>query len=357
MRRSQYYNSLMWSALGALFIGFLILINKILLPFVVAFIVAYFLNPPANYLEKFLRSRALATISICAIFFTIVAGICITLLPLLYKQMLHLLEILPGYVKTLSENYLPTLQNNISRFSPEAASEVQSAIGGSSTKILGFISNFAIEMWSSGFAVLNIISLLVLTPIVTFYILRDWNRLLKKISSWLPPLHAEVIREQCRLIDQTLAGYIRGQTNVCLLLGVFYGAALSLVGLKFGFLIGLLSGLFSFVPFVGVLVGFVIAMILGFVQFGDADHLLMIAGVFAVGQFLEGNFITPKLIGDRVGLHPVWVIFGMLSGAALFGVVGILLAVPITAVLGVLLRFLVARYLESSLYRGIQSSE
>ena len=171
-----------------------------------------------------------------------------------------------------------------------------------------------------------------------------------KINTWLPPAYAPTIREQIRLIDNALSGYIRGQTNVCLLLGTFYAIGLSLVGLDFGLFIGLGTGLLSFIPYVGIMFGLVVGLIVAFFQFGDMTHISIVLGIFVLGQIIEGNFITPKLVGDKVGLHPVWIIFGMLAGAALFNFIGILLAVPVTAMIAVLVRFGLNKYLNSGFY-------
>jgi predicted PurR-regulated permease PerM len=200
--------------------------------------------------------------------------------------------------------------------------------------------------------VVNILSLLFITPIVTFYMLRDWDVMVSKVNAWLPRQHAETIRIQLREIDRTLAGFVRGQATVCLALGTFYGVGLTAVGLDLGLIIGLGSGLVSFIPYLGTLSGFVIGVALAFAQAQDWHLPAMVAGVFIVGQVLEGNFLTPKLVGDKVGLHPVWVMFALLAGATLFGFVGVLLAVPVSAVIGVLVRFGLSRYLVSPLYKG-----
>ena len=202
----------------------------------------------------------------------------------------------------------------------------------------------------STLAVVNVLLLIFITPIVTFYILLDWHKITNKVESWFPKAHTKTIKEQLSYVDTALSGYIRGQTNVCLLLGAFYAVGLSLAGLDFGLFIGLATGILSFIPYVGILFGVTIGMMVALFQFGDSIHLLLVFAIFVVGQFIEGNFITPKLVGDKVGLHPVWIIFGMLSGAALFDFVGVLLAVPVTAVLGVIVRFAMKKYLSSPIY-------
>ena len=193
---------------------------------------------------------------------------------------------------------------------------------------------------------------MVITPIVTFYLLRDWDLLVARIDGWLPRRHVDVIREQMRLIDRSLSGFVRGQLMVCLMLGVFYAIGLTVVGLDFGLVIGLATGLVSFVPYFGMLAGFVVGIGVAVAQFGSWVPVALVAAVFVIGQFVEGNFVTPRVVGNRIGLHPVWLIFALLAGGALFGFTGLLLAVPVAAVLGVLVRFSLERYLAGAAYRG-----
>ena len=199
-------------------------------------------------------------------------------------------------------------------------------------------------------AVVNVITLLFLTPVVAFYMLRDWDRLVAKIDELLPRHSALVIREQMAKIDETISAYLRGQVNVCFALSVYYVLALGLLNLKFFLIVGLVGGMLAFIPFVGAMSSFLAAMLIGWFQFGDFASLAIIGGIYAFGQVLEGNILVPNLVGDKIGVHPVWIIFGMLAGATLFGFVGILLAVPLTAVIGVLARFAIERYRGSELY-------
>jgi predicted PurR-regulated permease PerM len=192
----------------------------------------------------------------------------------------------------------------------------------------------------------------VITPVVAFYLLRDWDRIVIQIDSWLPRRYAETIREQVRAVDATLAGFLRGQGTVCLILAVYYGLGLSLAGLDFGLVIGLVAGLLSFVPYVGAIVGLLLSVGLALVQFDAWMPIAIVAAVFILGQVVEGNFLTPKLVGESVGLHPVWIIFALLAGSALFGFVGLLLAIPATAVVGVGVRFGLDRYLASAYFQG-----
>jgi predicted PurR-regulated permease PerM len=218
----------------------------------------------------------------------------------------------------------------------------------------GWFATVMQSLWSGGMALVNVVSLLVVTPIVAFYLLADWDRLVAKVDSWVPRDHVEDIRTIARDVDRALAGFIRGQGTVCLLLGLFYAIGLSIAGLKFGLAIGFGAGLLSFIPYVGAIVGGVLAIGVGLVQFWpDYSSVLVIAAVFAAGQFIEGNFLSPKLVGSSIGLHPVWMMFALLAFSYLLGFLGLLLAVPLAAIVGVLVRFGLSRYMHSRLYQGV----
>jgi predicted PurR-regulated permease PerM len=228
---------------------------------------------------------------------------------------------------------------------------IKSAATNISGVMVKLVGDFLTGVLQSGIAILNLLSLILITPIVAFYLLRDWDKVVRRLDTYLPRRHAQTIREQLAIIDDTLAGFVRGQINVCLILGTFYAVGLSLAGLKFGILIGLATGLLVIFPYVGLMVGMGAGLTLAFFQFDTLQPVFTVLGVFVIGQMMEGYFFTPKLVGEKVGLHPVWVIFGMLAGAALFGFVGILLAVPATAVIGVLIRFAMQQYLHSQYYQ------
>ena len=203
---------------------------------------------------------------------------------------------------------------------------------------------------ANGFAFINLISLILITPIVTFYMLRDWDTFVRKFEGLLPKKSKKGIMESMKEINVIIAGFIRGQLSVCLILGLYYSIGLKLVGLELGLLVGFIAGVISFIPYVGSITGFVLGIILAFAQFGDVTHVMYVVAVFLSGQFLEGNFLTPKLVGDSVGLHPVWVMFALLAGGVLLGFLGLMLAVPVAAIIGVLVRNMIKRYKQSSLY-------
>lgn len=341
---------LFWLIGLVLFITFVALVQEILLPFVVAIITAYFLDPVADRLEKWGCSRFIATLTIVSVFFLSVIALSALLIPVLYEQSVSLIEKIPTYIVWMREKLAPMLNDYIDAVHIGPLEEANTALNNVSGTIITFVTKILTGLLQSTIAMVNIVLLIFITPIVTFYFLQDWDVMVDKIRSWLPPAFVPVISEQARLIDRALSGYIRGQTNVCLILGTFYAIGLTLLRLDFGLFIGLGAGILTFIPYVGILFGLVVGLVVAFFQFQDLLHMGLVLGVFVIGQFIEGNFITPKLVGNKVGLHPVWIIFGMLVGAALFDFVGVLLAVPVTAILGVLARFALSKYLESPFY-------
>ncbi len=338
-----------WLALGVLFFVFLYLIRSILLPFVLGMFSAYFLDPAADRLEKWGFSRTVSTLIITFCFFVCFVLLSILVVPVIAEQLAGLIASWPDYMNQFNERFSPQLTHWLGEFRSES---IQSAVTDFSGMVAKFTGDFMSGLFQSGMAIVTFFSLILITPVVSFYLLRDWDRMIARIDSYLPRAHAKTIRQQARLIDQTLAGFVRGQLNVCLLLGAFYAISLSLIGLKFGIVIGLITGLLVIVPYVGWMLGATTGLAVAFFQFESYPPILAVLAVFVVGMCMEGYAITPKLVGEKVGLHPVWIIFGMLAGAALFGFVGVLLAVPVTAVLGVLIRFAIQQYLDSHYYRS-----
>lgn len=336
------------------FIGVLWLLQDILLPFIAGFVLAYFLDPVADALERLKIPRVLATLIILSV---AIAGVVIGVLvviPVLADQALKLAQDLPALAQALVAR--------LDEVTPQALKDMLAKAGGTSTgslgdmagKATGWFATVVQSVWSGGMALVNVLSLLIITPIVAFYLLSDWDKLVAKVDSWLPRDHVEEVRMIARNIDSAMAGFIRGQGTVCLLLGLFYAIGLSLAGLKFGLAIGLGAGLLSFVPYVGAIIGGVLAIGVGLVQFWpDYSAVILIIGIFVAGQFIEGNFLSPKLVGGSIGLHPVWMMFALLAFSYLFGFVGLLLAVPLAAVVGVLVRYGISRYLGSKLYTGV----
>jgi predicted PurR-regulated permease PerM len=327
-------------------------LRSVLLPFVAGMAVAYMLDPVADRLERWGVSRTVATSIITAVFFLTLILAFFFLVPVLQSQVASFAKRLPHYLDALRDSITVWVQRVEMRVDPADAERLRAAMGDFSGKVIAWLGGMLSSLWSGGLALVNLLSLIFITPVVAFYFVRDWDKLVARIDHWLPREHADAIRDLVREIDTMLAGFARGQALVCLFLGTFYSIGLSIVGLDFGLVVGIAAGLLSFVPFVGTIGGFVVSVGLAFLQFSDWRWIAATAGVFLVGHLIEANFLSPKLIGDRVGLHPVWIIFALLAGGALLGFVGVLLAVPVAASVGVLARYALKRYLASPLYGG-----
>lgn len=342
-----------WGVIAILFFIFLFLIRSILLPFVLGIFTAYFLDPAADRLEKVGLSRGLSTVIITGGFFVIIALMSVLVIPALASQLSGLIIAIPGYVTEFERSATPLITKWLGD-SPladmEAIRNAASNLSGMALKVAG---EFIAGLFQSGMSFVNLLSLVLITPVVAFYLLDDWDRIIARLDQLLPRAHADTIRAQVGIINQTLAGFVRGQLNVCLILSIYYSLLLSLLGLHFSIVIGIVTGMLVIVPYAGWTMGTVIGLGVAFFQFEDISRVWAIAGVFIAGMVMEGYFLTPKLVGEKVGLHPVWIIFGMLCGAALFGFVGILLAVPVSAVIGVLIRFAIQQYIQSSYYQGV----
>ena len=351
-RISPGRQALIWLAVAAIVVAFLMLTSSVLLPFVAGMAVAYFLDPLADRLEAWGCSRLLATILITVAFFVVVIALAVLLVPLLQAQLVALVGKLPEVVSTVTAWLGPVQDRLETLVSAERMAEIRDATRSFSGTLISWLGGALTSLVKGGLAFFNLISLLVITPIVSFYLLRDWDRLIAKLDGWLPRQSADAVRGVMRDIDRTVAGFVRGQGTVCLFLAAFYGVGLSLVGLEFGLSIGLATGFISFIPYFGMLIGMATAFAVALAQFSDPLPFVWILVVFGAGQVIESMLLTPKLVGDRVGLHPVWVIFALLAGGAIFGFTGVLLAVPVAATIGVLARFFLERYLASDLYGG-----
>jgi len=347
-----------WLAAAAVFLLVLWLLNDILLPFVVGMVVAYFLDPVVVRLQRLGLSRTMATTAVTVVAVLLSVGIAMAILPPLFGQLQALIVKAPEYVVKAALRIQPLLEPLLARLGlqPLSVQDLQSQAAQWAGKAFAIAGGVAGGVAQGGVAIINLLGLLFITPVVTFYLLRDWEKILAAVDNGLPLDHADTIRKLARESDSAIAGYVRGQALVCLCLGSIYAIGLSLVGLQFGLVIGLVAGAISFIPFVGTFVGAVMAIGMALAQFPpEWMGVVKVAAVFLFGQVLEGNVLSPKLVGDRVGLHPVWIMFALLAGGSLFGFVGILVAVPTAAIIGVIVRHLLGRYRESAIYRGEQS--
>ncbi|MEL6240316.1 MAG: AI-2E family transporter [Pseudomonadota bacterium] len=338
-----------WSIAAAVFLLLLWFLGNQLLPFVLGAAIAYFLDPVADKLERMGCSRVVAVglITLGAILVFVIMALLVV--PTLVEQAVLLFNTAP----TLAQNIGTFLTQQFPDLLNEESTLRQSlnSIGEAVRNRGGELLNTAL---TSAASLLNVVVLFIIVPVVAVYLLLDWDRMIAKIDDLLPRDHAPVIRRLAHEIDQTLAAFIRGMGTVCLILGTYYAIGLMLVGLQFGLVVGLIAGLLTFIPYLGVLIGGILAFGLALFQFwGDWVSLGLVAGIFMFGQFVENNFLTPNLVGNSVGLHPVWLILALTVFGSLFGFVGMLVAVPLAAALGVLVRYLVERYTDSRLYRGV----
>ena len=350
---------LFWLAgLAALLAG-LWLLGPVLTPFIIGLVLAYFLDPVADRLESWGLPRLLATALILLVGLGLLVLSVVILLPLLVRQANVFIDNLPHYVQTL----VGLFETNAPQWLKDAVNEsAQMPDGESAAKIAaaaaGWLAGLLRSIISGSMALFNVLSLLVITPIVLFYMLNDWDRMVALIDGWLPRDHAETVRGIARDIDTAMAGFIRGQGTVALFLGAFYATGLILAGLNFGLLIGLSAGVLSFIPYIGTFIGGALAIGMALIQFlPDWQYVLLIAAIFAAGQFIEGNFLSPWLVGGRIGLHPVWMMFALVAFGYLFGFTGLLLAVPLAAALKVIIAHGLRLYLDSALYHGERRAE
>ena len=343
-------NWLIWTAIFVIFCLLTYILRSVLLPFVAGIILGYLFDPWVSFLEKKRINRTLATFLVMFTAILVFIPIVAVLINLIDEQLARFIKIVPVYMTTIIKKIEPTiidLQTKFPSFDLQtAANSIQNSLSENSK----YISVFLKKIVSKSFALFNLLSLLMITPVVTFYMLRDWDRFVAKVDSLLPRKSKKSIRKQAKEIDRTLAGFIRGQLSVCLLLGAYYGLGLYFVGLDLGIIIGLLAGILSFIPYVGSITGFALSLLMATAQFNDGYHIALVIVVFLFGQFLEGNFLTPKLVGNSVGLHPVWIMFSLLAGGVLLGFLGLLIAVPTAAVIGVLIHHAIENYKHSGLY-------
>lgn len=328
------------------------LLRAALVPFVAGIIIAYLLNPVAGWIEKRGAARWLATTLVLLGFVVVLSTLFVVLVPVIAQQIGGLLAALPSYLNDLNAFLAPIVDRLQQRIEGQGVEELGAALSQYAGDAVNWVGTIIGHVWRGGMAILDVVSLLVITPVVAFYLLRDWDRLISAIDSHLPRPYAPTIRHLASEVDSTLSNFLRGQGLVCLILGSYYAIALSIAGLNFAILVGLGAGVLSFIPYVGSIVGFIVAMGIALAQFDAWVMWLVVAGIYFVGQAVEGNVLAPKLVGDSVGLHPVWIMFALIAGGSLFGFTGVLLGVPVAAIIGVLVRFALERYRGSGYYRG-----
>lgn len=343
---------------------FLYMFSGVLMPFVAGIALGYLLDPIASKLEKLGIGRLGAALVILTVFLLLLVAFLVLIVPVLGHQLSGFVDSLPGIIvklqallsdesgKFLNSSWIGEYAAKFG-FGGGSPADLQKALGDLAGDAARWLGSFAKSLISGGAALIGLFSLLVVTPVVAFYILVDWDRMVSSVASLVPPRFRPEVAVLARDIDRALAGFLRGQSLVCLFLGLWYGIGLTLVGLNFGFLIGISAGFLSFIPYVGSLTALVVSVVVAIVQGWPNWHLVAMAlGVVLAGQFLEGNLLSPKLVGASVGLHPVWLMFALLAFGSLFGFTGLIVAVPVAAAIGVMLRFALARYRLSPFFRG-----
>jgi predicted PurR-regulated permease PerM len=346
----QVYRVLLWVGVVAFVILAFVLLQGVLMPFIAAFVIAYLLGPLVDRLESWGVGRGLASLIVLLGFLFCVGLVLFLLVPLVEQQLVRLVARFPSLVRAAQDQFGNLMELLRSHLPEEEAAKVREAVSAKIGDALSWFAGLLQSMITGSFAILSILSLVVVTPVVAFFLLRDWHLMLEWIDAGLPRDSVETIRRLGQEIDQTLAGFVHGQGLVCVILAVYYATALSLAGLESGLALGLLIGVLAIVPVAGAATGFALSVGLAALQYGTWIKIAVVCGIFIFGQTVEANVLTPKLVGERIHLHPVWVIFALLAGGKLFGFVGVLLSVPAAAVIGVLVRFAFDRYRHSAVY-------
>lgn len=330
---------------------FLRLFSSVLMPFVVSSGLAYFLDPAVSRLAQLGVRRSVGALLILAAAVVVIALLGLLLYPVIADQAVALAANMPSYIATAQKEFGHLVNNAEHRIGPGlVSSKLQDIAANQAGTVVNFAGTAARNIIGSGFAVVNVLTLLIITPIVTFYFLRDWPAIIAHVDGWLPRRYEGTIRAQALEINRILAAWLRGQAICCVVLAVIYSVGLTIVGLDFGLTVGLAAGFLSFIPYVGTLLGGIASILLSLTQSPGWGGVINVLIVFGIGQALNDYIIQPRFLGDRVGLPAVWVIFALFAGGAAFGFLGIMLAVPVTATLGVLARFWLRRYLASPLY-------
>lgn len=348
--KKMYVNPYAWLVIFVVFFYLLYVLRSVLMPFVAGILLAYLLDPLVEKLQKWKMSRLWATILVCLLVVLVVLPALCFLGGMIENQVALLIKATPRYLGLIMAKVKPIIASLAERFPDIKGGQVEQMVRGNVGNALKFVGKVVSSLLSNSFALINLISLILITPVVAFYMLRDWGTFVNKFEELLPKKSKKDIKSILKEINTIISGFIRGQISVCLILGIFYSVGLKIVGLDLGLLVGFIAGIISFIPYVGSITGFVLGVVLAFAQYGDMTHVVYVVAVFLCGQFIEGNFLTPKLVGENVGLHPVWVMFALLAGGVLLGFLGLMLAVPMAAIIGVLVRRGIKKYKQSSLY-------
>jgi len=322
------------------------------LPFLAGLALAYFLDPPVDRLQKLGLGRSGAAAIVFLGFTLVILAILGLVGPILVTQLIDLLQNLPELLSQGREQALAYLDHVGERFGVDAREKIREYFGVFSQDALNAVIALVLNLLQSGVAIVNIVSLLLITPLVGFFCLVRWDQIVATVDSLLPRPERPTLRVIAKDMDKALAGFVRGQALVCLIMAAYYAAALTASGLTYGAAVGLVAGILTFIPYIGALSGFLLTVTLSFIQFGELWQALLPVGLFLLGQSVEGNLLTPRLVGRGIGLHDVWVLFAVLAGGAIAGFLGVLVAVPVAAMIGVAVRHAVRAYRDTRYYLG-----
>lgn len=343
-------HAIFWAGAVAASILTVILFKAVLLPFVMGIAVAYLLNPTVNKFSEVGISRGPAAIMILFSFLILIGGFIGIVSPILYRELAQFSKDLPSYIERFWDMLTPLTAKLEEYVGTVEKGNIEALLKENAGSATAFAKILVGKVAAGGQAVADIISVAVFMPIVAYFMMKEWPAVTRWVRDLMPRHSEKTIMELLKEIDTKLSGFVRGQITVAVVLGIAYAIALTLAGLKYGFLIGLFSGFLSVIPMVGSAVGLIVSVAVAWFQAGEISYVAIIAAIFIGGQIIEGNFLTPKLVGDSVGLHPLWVFFALLAGGSLLGILGMFLAVPIAAVIGVLLAFAISKYKESAYY-------
>jgi predicted PurR-regulated permease PerM len=339
-----------WVIAFLLFAGVLWLLEPMLLPFAAGLAIAYFLNPVVDKLTHRGVPRWLGALIVLAAFALVIGLVLLLITPLLQAQIGALIAEIPNYIEKFRTHFIPWVENWLTRFSPDDVDKIRDAATQYVGNAAGMAGKAVQNVVTSGLALIDVLALAIITPVVAFYLMRDWNTVTRTVDALIPRRHYDVIKEQLGQIDLSLSGFVRGQALVCLGLGLVYSLGLSACGLQYSVAIGVTAGILSFIPYVGTAFAWIVSIMIALAQFDNFERIGFVIAVLVLGHIMESYVLTPRLVGKRVGLHPVWILFALIAGGRIMGFTGVLIAVPVAAVLGVLTRFAVSQYKTSPYY-------
>ena len=351
--RKHQKQVLFWLAMAVLLVLAILTLQEILLPFVAGLVIAYALNPLADRIERLGLGRLLASVLIVLLLLVLFIVVLVFLAPILLRQAEQLVSSIPGELEKLRPIFDQWARERLGEGYEFIATMLDQSYANIKENWTSYAAPVLQSLWDRGQAVIDFLALILITPIVVFYLLVAWRDMMVRLGDWLPRDHETTLRRLAGEMDAAIGAFIRGQGIVCLVLGTLYTVSLTLIDLQYGLLIGIVTGVMSFVPVVGTVLGLITASIVATIQgWPDLTLLGLVVAIFAAGQALDAGFLSPRVVGPKVGLHPVALIFALFVFSYLFGFVGVLVAVPVAAAIGVLIRFALRLYLASPIYKG-----